>query len=144
MDVDISLYHKMGHSCDLSTQKRICFFVVFLSDVSSFEIIKDGDYTTSIELECSNISKQDLEKIEKLYIQTYDCVNRNLKMTDQEKKEKRIEVLNCECGMTYTKNHKARHEQSFYHKNYINTKNRQAMNIATQINITNLTINQAP
>ena len=30
--------------------------------VSSFEIIKDGDYTTSIELECSNISKLKLLK----------------------------------------------------------------------------------
>ena len=130
--------------------------------VSSFEIIKDSDYLSSIELECSNISKTDLELIEQLYIKTYDCVNKLLKMTDQEKdnnqkeskakyvKENKIkinkkqrEVISCECGMTYTKSNKSHHEKSFYHKNYINTKNRQAMNIATQINITNLTINQA-
>ena len=47
-------------------------------------------------------------------------------MTDQEKKEKRIEinkekskVLNCECGMTYTKGNKARHEKSKFHQKYI-------------------------
>ncbi len=115
--------------------------------ITSFEIIQEPGYKTELLLVLADISQEELWKIEQMYIRTYDCVNTKLKKTKEQirldKQQNRKAMYTCECGIASSKNHKARHEKSFYHKNYINTKNRQAMNIATQINITNLTINQA-
>ena len=56
------------------------------------------------------------DKREKLLEQKREWSRKNR----EETKEKRSKVIDCECGFTYTLQHKARHEKSKRHCEYIN------------------------
>ena len=102
--------------------------------MTSFEIIKNPGYTSSIIEEFQKISRQDLEKKESEYIQKNNCVNKLKLLTDKEKNENRKkykenyskknkskinERFSCVCGAQFTKCHKSRHEKSKQHQSYI-------------------------
>ena len=102
-------------------------------NVTSFDVIRGGNYDIELIEEIEFENKQDLYDIENIYIENVDCVNKykaNTGLTKKEydkeyrkeNKEKINEKFNCDCGGKYTKSHKARHEKTQKHKNFLNLK----------------------
>lgn len=102
---------------------------------SSKNIINSGDYKCEVVLECYVNNKSELLKLEQLFIKYNNCINKQaayLSLADKKKQtaeyyqknrekiqEKKAEVLDCICGLTYTRSHKARHEKSQIHNSRI-------------------------
>jgi hypothetical protein len=116
--------------------------------MTSFEIIKNPGYTSSIIEEFKQITKQDLEAKESEYIQKNKCVNKMKLLTEQEKpehykkyhdnyrklnKDKINEKFSCACGGQFTRKNKLCHEQSKKHQSYIKSLRPLVQNI-TNIN----------
>ena len=110
-------------------------------DCSSKQIILRGNYNI-IKINGCDTEQESIE-LESLYIRTTNnCVNIQVpdrtkqeyreankdKIKEKKKewyeknKEKRKQKYMCECGSISTKRHKARHECSKKHKNFINSK----------------------
>ena len=98
---------------------------------------REGYYIHNFECVNKNIagrSKQEYYKTHKVQIianvnkwreeNKAHCKARNAKKYLENKeaiKAKRSEQFVCECGKTYTAHHKARHQKTKYHTNYINS-----------------------
>jgi len=117
------------------------------SYVTSFEILKNANYDIILSESVNCNSKDELRSRERYYIETLECVNKNIPTQTlkewtkkyyeknkekilEYKKEYRIknrEILNekkkekfiCECGGKYTKYEKSRHEKSKKHEAYV-------------------------
>ncbi len=108
---------------------------------TSRQIILRGDY--KIEQINSTFDEEESIKLERYYIETFECVNERvpgrtkkeyyednkkvIRGRYEERKEeindeRRKEKYTCECGSTLTKNHKARHEKTKKHIKFINSK----------------------
>ena len=116
-------------------------------NVRSFEIIKNNNYDIILLENVSCDNKDELRKRERYYIESLDCVNKNIPSRTLEewtkqyyeknrekflesKKEYRIqnremmiekqkEKFICECGGKFTRSCKSKHEQSKKHKKYL-------------------------
>jgi len=126
--------HKHHYKEYLKTGKRY---------MTSFPIIKREDFEIILLEKYPCDSKLDLEKRERYYIENNDCVNKKVptrtakeerkaepekykeidKKWNTKKKEKQKEKYKCECGSTLIKHHKARHERSQKHIDYIDKSN---------------------
>ena len=71
--------------------------------MSSFEIIENPGYTTTIVQEFTKISRQELEAKESEYIQKNNCVNKLKLFNDKEKIENRKQY-----DKNYYKNNKSK------------------------------------
>jgi len=100
---------------------------------TSKQIILRGDYY--IEQIDSTFDEKESIRLERYYIETFDCVNLNVPGRTKKEymkkwREENVEYLKkyekaiytCECGSTLTVNHKARHERTQKHINFINSK----------------------
>ena len=106
--------------------------------MSSFEILKQADYRIELieEFPCDN--RIELCKREIVFITEMNCVNSMMPYIDPiDKTERRrtqskkhylknrsrlSEVIYCECGRTYTKSHRTRHNKTQHHQKCIETK----------------------
>lgn len=84
--------------------------------MTSYEIIKNNDYSIELieEVEYDNIIE--LHKIELKYINSIDCVNKCI--PPSENKDYRKEKITCCCGSIYSKSNKSHHEKTKKHKNF--------------------------
>ena len=91
----------------------------------SKEIIENWDYKTEV-LEEVNLENR-LER-ESYYIKNFDCVNKKIPLRTKKEfmkeydKERNKEKYTCQCGIQYTRQHKARHEKSQKHIKYLESK----------------------
>ncbi len=95
---------------------------------TSYKILENNDYNIILlELVPCN-SKDELQKRERYYIETLNCVNkyipgRTSKQRYEDNKEriseKYKEKYTCECGSCFRKADKSRHEKTIKHKLYI-------------------------
>jgi hypothetical protein len=101
---------------------------------SSFEIIKNNHFKIEILEECPCNNQDELDAKERFYIQSIDCVNKNvpsrtLKEYYQDKKDDfkhyyqsvknndRFKLKHkCECGADYTLNNKRHHLNTYKHQ----------------------------
>ena len=90
------------------------------------------------------ISKDELRQLEGKYIRELVCVNKRIEgRTRKEYREdnkKRIKtkkgtICSCNCGSTYTFDHKARHERTIKHQTFINKLSKQLNNCSNKFNI---------
>jgi Uri superfamily endonuclease len=112
--------------------------------VTSFKIIENSNYDIVLLESCPCESKDELYKRERYYIENLECVNKiitgrtpleyyqqNKETIINKAKEYRIknkeiikttrsQVFLCECGKTFTPRHKARHQKSKFHQDFIN------------------------
>jgi hypothetical protein len=111
--------------------------------MTSFDIIKNGNYDIQL-LECVNcINNEELLSKERIYIENNICVNKVVpnrshkestqayyeKNKDKINKitleyyynniDKKLQSITCECGKQYKHCHKSRHMKSKYHQNKI-------------------------
>ena len=114
------------------------------SYMTSFEIIKNPGYNSSIIEEFTKIAKPNLEAKESEYIQKNKCVNKMKLLTDKEKekylenyrklnKSKINEKFSCACGGQFTRKSKSKHDQTKQHQSYIKSLQPVVQNI-TNIN----------
>ena len=104
---------------------------------SSKEVLEGGNYSIILVENCPCNSKDELLKRERHYIETLECVNKQIPgrtnkeyreikenkdkaieratKWNKDNKEKRSEIITCICGKSLTKTVKARHEKSQYH-----------------------------
>ena len=111
--------------------------------ITSFDIIKKGNYRIELLEECHINNTHELRVIEGTYQQEMDCVNKHIagltqkesgkkyyeshkaelaekdKKWREENKAKLTEKFNCECGGKFTYEHKSQHEKTTKHTNYI-------------------------
>ena len=87
-------------------------------DVTSFQIIDNGDYKFEILETHETISKRDLELREGHYISNFECVNKfSLKHDCEKPKKDRFDY--CECGLYLSMNHLARHKKCKQHQQWM-------------------------
>jgi hypothetical protein len=81
------------------------------------EILKNEDYAIILIERCIVASnKEELRKIEREYIETMKCINKNMPCRSPEEKG----LHKCKCGEQYTGiNNKTYHENTNLHQNYI-------------------------
>ena len=109
--------------------------------VSSFDIIKDGDYDIILIESFPCDSKDQLYAKERYWTNELVCVNKNrnqglLNELGQKEYKKEYylnhkdkicayknEKNNCQCGGFYTNSHKSHHLKTIKHQNYIKTLN---------------------
>jgi hypothetical protein len=115
--------------------------------ITSFSILENGNYNIVLVEKCPCNDKMELQQRERFYIENNECVNKYIpnrttkeyyednkdivklynKQYQQDNKEKiakhKSEIIVCECGKTYTQNHKARHFKTLNHQNYIQEQN---------------------
>ena len=85
-----------------------------------YYIIKNGNYKSYILEEVEYEVTKDLHKKELEYIEKISQQNKDYNEKNKEKiKERKSKVIECECGVSYTFGHKARHFNSARHINYI-------------------------
>jgi hypothetical protein len=116
---------------------------------SSFDIIKDPGYKTSIIESFIKITRQELEAKESEYIQNNKCVNEMKLLTIKEKKEnqkkcketwyknnktRKNDKFNCACGGQFTRSGKSQHEKSKKHQKYLQSLQPIIQNITNNIN----------
>ena len=94
----------------------------YKKNLSSFEIIKLGDYHIDLieNFPCEN--RIQLHARETYFIRTMVCVNKKVSyLTEEERKEydKNQKKTTCECGSTFRQNHKSKHVKSIEHINYL-------------------------
>lgn len=116
--------------------------------VSSFDIIKNGDYDIVLieEVDCQN--KEQLHRVERKWIDELDCVNRCIPTRTHAERQKdyrqahpdkrkqyyeahkdqilakrRQERCVCPCGSEYPSRNKAKHVQSKKHQAFISANN---------------------
>ena len=102
---------------------------------TSKEVLEGGNYNIVLIENCPCNSKDELQKRERHFIETLECVNKTIPgrtrkeyyetykekaieratKWNKENKEKRNEIMTCICGKSITKSVKARHEKSQYH-----------------------------
>ena len=120
--------------CRRMTAHRLVYKKNKISTYKDFGNIEDCKIFLVEDCPCDN--KEQLDKIERDYIENNNCVNKNIpgrKMKEYNKiyaqcnkealKEKfgaiRKEKFDCDCGGHYTYSAKARHMKTEKHKNYI-------------------------
>lgn len=111
--------------------------------VTSFEILKNNNYTIEQLEQFENIDKKQIEKIEGEYIKKNVCVNKFIPgRTDKEYREHNKDVIKeqkreyyehnrdkinqkivCVCGSKYTHHHESRHIKSQKHQKHILNQN---------------------
>ena len=111
---------------------------------TSYKIIENDNYDIVLIENCPCETKDELHKRERYYIENLECVNKNItgrtpleyyqhnketiinKAKEYRIKNKEIikttrsQVFLCECGKTFTPRHKARHQKSKFHQDFIN------------------------
>ena len=113
-----------------SSYKR--FLKGLFHNVKSFDILKNNNYKIELLENCEIKTKQELLERERYYIETNDCLNKNIPgRTEKEYKkayyeankeanrDKVNEKFDCECGGKYLYNHKARHIKTAKHLNFL-------------------------
>lgn len=144
-----------GSTCN-SLKKRLSKhkinYKVFLKGktnyTSSFKIIETGDYKIELVENYACLCRKQLESIERVYIENYNCINKYIPnrtrkeygityyQDNKEKKDKQMKKYReknrdrlrkqqgekniCECGVHYTRSHKARHFRTKKHQKYLN------------------------
>ena len=117
--------------------------------LSSYELIKTGNFEIILLEEVSCETNEELLKRERYYIEINSCCNKcipgmtgkesskkyrevNKEQINEKKKkyyevnkeqinEKANEKITCECGIMINKSNKARHLKTIKHKNYLNS-----------------------
>jgi hypothetical protein len=111
------------------------YLITNIHYITSYNIIKNGDYQIILIRACPCDNKDELKAIEADYIRTmkrYDqicvlrvtCVNkvipgRTNKEYRKDNKDKLAGIHNCECGGIWSLQHKPRHDRSNIHKRYL-------------------------
>jgi hypothetical protein len=95
---------------------------------TSFKILETGDYNIHLVEDYKCLNKKQLESIERVYIEGYPCINKNVagrtrkeinKAYREKNKHKLNEMFECECGGKFTYSSKARHMRSIKHQKYL-------------------------
>jgi hypothetical protein len=84
--------------------------------VTSFKILEKNNYEIELIELCPCNSKIELHKRERYYIETIECINKNI--PSRTKQESQNEKHNCECGGKYTISNKVQHFKSSKHQQY--------------------------
>jgi hypothetical protein len=139
----------VGSTCELLLSKRLAKhnynFKSYKNGkskfVTSFDIIKNDDYSIILLEDYPCKSKDQLLSRERYYIETIDCINKELptrtqkewhkanqeKMKEyhsnyrEQNKDKRYEKFNCECGGKYNYCNKNQHIKTAKHQKYCKT-----------------------
>lgn len=106
---------KRDHKSDYKNKKY--------KNLSSGEIIEGGNYYIKLLKDCSHCStKKELEAEERCYIETMECVNKQVPGQTEKEYRKRPEVVAknvrtfCGCGGHFFPKHKNKHLKSQLHK----------------------------
>ena len=104
--------------------------------LTSFEILKSGEYRIELVEEFACDSRDELTAREGHYIRELDCVNKQIAGRTKKESKKEYEKNNkekisewrkqkheCPCGGSYSNLNKAQHLKSKKHQNYINALN---------------------
>ena len=94
---------------------------------TSFDIIKNNDFTIKLLEACNIKTKLELLEREKYYIENNECLNKQMPgRTKKEYREKNNDKINkkinCECGGKFTNKHKTTHFKSNKHLEFIKNK----------------------
>ena len=129
----------IGSTCG-SLEERLskhkCGYKRFLkglyNNTRSFDIIKNNDYKIELIENCQIKTKQELLERERYYIETNDCLNKNIPgRTEKEYKkayyeankeanrDKVNEKFDCECGGNFTYSHKQQHIKTIIHQIFL-------------------------
>ena len=111
------------------------------SYVSSYEILKEGNYRIESIEELHNLTRKQLLLRERLNIESNECLNKVKRPSRTEEetkaykkvyrevnkdkiKECKGRICICDCGKQYTHDHKSRHERCKVHQDYIKSLNK--------------------
>ena len=94
--------------------------------MKSYDMLENGDYKIELLEKIEYEAKTELFKREGYYIRRHRdiCVNKYIAgRTDKQYKKDNAQYINqkleCVCGRTYTRCHKARHEKTNIHIKYV-------------------------
>ncbi len=136
----------IGSTCELLLSKRLAKHNYNYKSykkgkgnfVSSFDILKNENYDIILLEEYSCKSKDQLLARERYYIETIECINKEIPTRTQKEwhkaneekmkayhlnyreqnKDKRYEKFNCECGGKYNYSNKIQHIKTAKHQKY--------------------------